>query len=61
MRVRFAPPARTDADREDGLRLHHAPARRAPPVNWRWFLLLAVLALPLLWLLERALVAVSCS
>lgn len=60
MKVRFAPPARTEADREDGLRLRHVPARRAPPLNWRWLLLLAVLALPLLWLLERALVAVSC-
>lgn len=48
MKVRFARLVRSEADREDGLQLHHAPAGRPGRPYWQWYLLLASLLLPLL-------------
>lgn len=57
MKVRFAKPVRSEAGREDGLQLHHAPSQRPGRPYWQWYLLLASAVLPLLvvllWGVER--------
>lgn len=57
MRVRFEPPKRTEAAREDGLLMPLAPARRPRRPYWQWYLLVTAAAIPVLaglvWLLRE--------
>lgn len=57
MKVRFHVPEARDPLREGGISVDMAPARRPDVPHWRWYLLVALLALPLAWLLGRFLLA----
>lgn len=48
MKVRFVPPLRRDPDVVDGMRVHYAPSRRSVP-RMRWYLLILLIASPLLY------------
>ncbi len=50
MKVRFRSPEQQDPQRDQGLKLTMAPAKRQVMGRWRWWLLLALVAAPFLWL-----------
>ncbi len=54
MRVRFHREARTTPEAVDGLKVPYAPAKRKSP-KWRWWLILAVVLSPALYLVFTAL------
>lgn len=60
MRVRFSPPERAEAAREDGLRLRHAPAQRPGRAAWRWYAVMMALGLPAAWMAWQGIIAVAC-
>jgi multidrug resistance efflux pump len=56
MRIRFHREARTAPDVIDGLKVPYAPAKRNAP-KWRWYLILAVVLSPALWLVGKTAVS----
>lgn len=50
MKVRFDAPVKPDATVVDGMRIHYAPSRRSVP-RMRWYLLILLIASPLLYFL----------
>lgn len=54
MQVRFSHPKERQPEREHGLRVLYGPSRRLG-FRWRWYLILALVSSPLLWLVGRLL------
>ena len=48
MKVRFIEPERTDPNRDRGIKVPYAPAKRQQ-ARWRWYLILLVVSSPLLY------------
>jgi multidrug resistance efflux pump len=54
MKIRFRSPKQLAPDREQGVRVPYAPAKRSA-VRWRWYLILLLVSLPLLYLVGQIL------
>lgn len=54
MKIRFRSPKQLAPDREQGVKVPYAPAKRAA-TRWRWYLILLLVSLPLLYLVGQIL------
>jgi multidrug resistance efflux pump len=54
MKVRFRSPKQQTPERERGMRVSYAPAKRVM-ARWRWYLILALVSLPLIYLVGQIL------
>jgi len=54
MKVRFRSPKQQAPEREQGMRVSYAPAKRVV-ARWRWYLILLLVSLPLIYLLGQIL------
>jgi multidrug resistance efflux pump len=52
MKITFRPPKSVIPDREHGIRIPYAPAKRAV-ARWRWYLIVLLVAAPLLYLVGQ--------
>ena len=52
MKITFRPPKSVTPDREHGIRVPYAPAKRAV-ARWRWYLIVLLVAAPLLYLVGQ--------
>ena len=57
MKIRFDPPEQRSPDRDQGLQVEYRQARRTA-VRWRWYLVLFIVASPLVYFLLTLLQAV---
>lgn len=53
MKVRFRTPEERDPLRDCGIRVPMAPAKRPDIPRWRWYMLIGLVTLPLLWMMGR--------